>query len=291
MFRVYSAAIEYIHDQSVRLLNAGATPDEIAKSVRLPPELAGHRYLSEFYGTAEWSARGVYERYIGWFGGDPVDLRPLEPRDRSDRYVRLAGGTRKILQTAEAAVKAGQFQWALELATHAYRAAGGRRDGGREWRAARDVRAKALRGLAGIERNPVARNYYLTALAEDYVDFRPAAEDQRRAVDAASAKLLFDLMKVRLIPDHLIGVNWTIVFHFTDTKQTFVLRLRHCVMRVEETAAYDGPMDAGVDTTLTTWKSVMTGRRNAFLAYFSGEIVVKGHLTTLLKFLSSFQKN
>lgn len=291
LLRVYSAAIEYIHDQTVRLLNSGASPDEIANTVRLPPELAEHRYLSEFYGTVEWSARGVYERYIGWFGGDPVDLRPLESRDRSSRYVDLAGGIKKILQSAEAAAEAGQFQWALELATHAYRATGGKRLGGRDWRMARDIRAKALRGLAGVERNPIARNYYLTAVAEDYLEFRPVAEEQRRAIDAAPAKLLFELMKVRLIPDHVIGMNWTIVFCFADTEQTFVLTLQHCVLRVEETASYDGPLDAGLNTTLTTWKSILTGRRNPVLAYVSGEITVTGQWSTLLTFLTSFQKN
>jgi len=296
LLRVYSAAIEYVHDQTVRLFNGRADPDEIGETIRLPPDLAEHRYLHEFYGTAEWSARGVYERYLGWFGGDPVDLRPLGLQERSRRYVDLAGGTTKTLTAAEEAIAAGQYQWALELATHVYRASGaknrdGRWDGGRVWRSARDMKTRALRGLAEMERNPIARNYYLTAITEDYVDLRQPSDDKQRAVQEAPARILFDLMKVKLIPDKVIGANWTIVFRFADTQELFVLRLRHCVLRVEEKKSYEGPFNAGLNTTLTTWKSILTRQRNPLVAYLSGDIKLTGDWWTLWTFLSAFDKS
>jgi alkyl sulfatase BDS1-like metallo-beta-lactamase superfamily hydrolase len=296
LLRVYSAAIEFIHDQTVRMFNSRMSPDEIGEAIQLPPELAQHRYLQEFYGAVDWSARGVYERYIGWFSGDPVDLRPLGPRQRASRYVQLAGGETKILKLADQAIKAGDFQWALELATHAYRASGERSangivSGGRTWRAAREVKAKALRGLAGVERNPIARNYYLTALVQDHISAPITTAEKRRVVDEAPASLLFEIMKLRLVPDKVVGANWTIVFRFTDTEQVFVLRIVHCVLRFEETESYKGHFDATVSTTLKTWKAINVGEMNPLMAYLNGDLKVTGSRMTLLTFLRSIDRS
>ena len=51
-------AIQFVHDQTVRLMNKGLAPREIAARVKLPPHLATHPYLIEYYGTVEWSGTG-----------------------------------------------------------------------------------------------------------------------------------------------------------------------------------------------------------------------------------------
>jgi alkyl sulfatase BDS1-like metallo-beta-lactamase superfamily hydrolase len=53
----YRDAIQFVHDQTIRGMNQGLTPDELVERIELPPHLKSHPYLLEFYGTVEWSVR------------------------------------------------------------------------------------------------------------------------------------------------------------------------------------------------------------------------------------------
>ncbi|MGX9080136.1 alkyl sulfatase dimerization domain-containing protein, partial [Klebsiella pneumoniae] len=75
VLRITRDGIAYIHDQTVRWMNKGLTPDELVEKVKLPPHLAGYTpYLREYYGTVKHSVRQIYNGYLGWFQGDPVAL-------------------------------------------------------------------------------------------------------------------------------------------------------------------------------------------------------------------------
>ena len=73
----YRDAIQMVHDQTVRYMNKGLYPDEIAHKIQLPPHLADHPFLQEFYGTVEWSVKAVFSHYMGWFSGKASELHPL----------------------------------------------------------------------------------------------------------------------------------------------------------------------------------------------------------------------
>ncbi len=111
----YRDAIQYIHDQTVRGMNQGLTPDQIVEQVELPPHLAQSRYLRQHYGTIAWSVRSIFDGYLGWFSGNPTDLHPLPPVARAKRVANLAGGVEKLRQQARDAVADKDYQWALEL--------------------------------------------------------------------------------------------------------------------------------------------------------------------------------
>ena len=107
---------QFVHDQTVRLMNKGLTAREIAARVKLPPHLATHPYLIEYYGTVEWSGTGcrssaqftgtpctvraVYHGYLGWFSGRPAELHPLPVAEEARLLVELAGGRCGYCSTA-----------------------------------------------------------------------------------------------------------------------------------------------------------------------------------------------
>ena len=76
----YRDAIQFIHDQSIRGINMGLTPDQMVEYVKLPPHLADKPYLQPFYGTVAWSVRSVFAGNMGWFDGDPANLESLSPK-------------------------------------------------------------------------------------------------------------------------------------------------------------------------------------------------------------------
>ncbi len=156
----YRDAIRFTHDQTVRWMNQGLTPDEIVEKVKLPAHLAADPYLAEHYGTVEWSARSVFDGYMGWFGGDPAELSLDAPQVRAKEIVALAGGAPQALAAAEKAYADGGWKWAAELSGYA-----GRADVGLKAQADA-TQAKALRQLGYESVSPNGRNYYLARAAE-----------------------------------------------------------------------------------------------------------------------------
>jgi len=291
LFTVYMAGIQFVHDQTIRHLNKGLHPDDISQRIKLPESLASHEYLQQFYGTTIWSSKGVYEQYIGWFSGDPVELLPNTPLEKARLMVEMVGAD-QLLTNAEAALKTENSQWALELSSFVFKVAP---DNMR----AKSTRLDALRALAGKQTNPLARNFYLTAALADFghIDTRI---DRSKLVDAIEVKHLINLMKTHLKAEDVDGVNMTIVFNFMDIQETFRLQILYSVLTVESevyspggTAAseLERTFDAKITMTTQTWKDLVLQRRSAVAAYASGAIEVNGSLLTLGQFLAHIEKD
>jgi alkyl sulfatase BDS1-like metallo-beta-lactamase superfamily hydrolase len=122
----------YIHDQTLRLANQGATPREIAEEVELPASLAARFAVRGYYGTVRHNAKAVYQAYFGWYDGNPANLDPLPPVEEAARYVEAMGGADAVLARGQAALDAGDYRWAATLLDHLVFAAPG------------DERARAL---------------------------------------------------------------------------------------------------------------------------------------------------
>ncbi|MDF7826368.1 alkyl/aryl-sulfatase [Pontiellaceae bacterium B12227] len=152
----YSEAIRSVYDQTVKGINAGKGPDQIAHEVELPAHLKDQPYLIEFYGTVPHAVRAIYAGLLGWYDGNPTTLNPLEPRLKARKMAELAGGTQKLADQMSTALAKNDYQWALELSDQLKWLD----DGDREL--ARSVKVQALRGLGAREYNAPNRNYYLS---------------------------------------------------------------------------------------------------------------------------------
>ena len=89
VLNIYRDAIQYIHDQTIRLMNLGMYPDEIAEEIELPENIASSPYLYEFYGTVRWSVKSIFNGYLGWFSGNPSELDLFLERKKQSEYLVL----------------------------------------------------------------------------------------------------------------------------------------------------------------------------------------------------------
>ena len=105
----YRDAIQYVHDQGIRGINMGMTPDELVAFVRLPQHLAASPYLQEFYGAVSWSLRSLFSGNLGWFSGDAADLNPLSKSQEAALLADLAGGKKNLLSKAAALYKKKEY--------------------------------------------------------------------------------------------------------------------------------------------------------------------------------------
>jgi alkyl sulfatase BDS1-like metallo-beta-lactamase superfamily hydrolase len=109
-------AYKYIHDQSVRRMNLGQTPAEIAEGLKLPAALRADWSTREFYGTVSHNAKAVYDRYMGWYDGVPANLNPWPAVERAKLLVGALGGKKALHKQIGAAFAAGNYRWSADLA-------------------------------------------------------------------------------------------------------------------------------------------------------------------------------
>ncbi|MBI2425832.1 MAG: alkyl/aryl-sulfatase [Candidatus Hydrogenedentes bacterium] len=152
----YRDAIRHVHDETVKGMNAGKTPDELAASIALPEHLGGLPYLQEYYGTVAWSVRSIYNGYLGWFDGNATNLYPLGVRQRAERTAKLAGGKDKLLAAAQQALAEGDAQWAAELTDLLLALE-------HEVPVVKALKAEALTVLGKEQISANGRNYYLVS--------------------------------------------------------------------------------------------------------------------------------
>jgi len=155
----YSRAIRHVFDETIKGMNAGRTADELASSIRLPPDLAELDYLRPYYGHPEWAVRSIFGAYLGWFDGNPTNLFRLPPVEEARRVVALAGGTSAVEAAANKAIAEGDTQWGLQLLDRLLALEP-------DDRALRQRKAAALEAIAEGTLTATARNYFLSYAQE-----------------------------------------------------------------------------------------------------------------------------
>ena len=276
----YRDAIQFVHDQSIRLINEGHTPDEMAEMIRLPSHLGQSPYLQEFYGTVEWSVRSVFEGYLGFFDGNPSTLFPLPPLEKAEKMARLAGGIENLKQKMASAHERGEAQWALELSDFVLRLLP-------EDTEATQICIAALTQLGEAQSNPNARHYYLTAALElQGLQNKSLTVPSTEMAHRIPMSTIFDGLAVRLIPEKCLKEEKTVVFKFTDTGEAYTVQVRRGVAETQPFALPNA--DITLTTTAKVWKEIAAELRNPLTALAKGDLKVDGGLLELKGFLGWF---
>ncbi len=281
----YRDAIQFVHDQTIRGINKGLTPDELVEVVRLPPHLAEHPWLREHYGTVAWSVRNVFGGYLGWFGGDAETLDRLPPAERSRRFAAAVEAGRPLAEQAREAVAAGDFLWAAELAGHLRRS----RPGSKE---ARMLQAAAFEALGERHVSANGRHYYLTRARElqGKLEIQPAErslvpDDFIRDLPIAS---FMHALPVRLKAEKALDEDTVVAFRFTDVEQDFTVHVRRGVAAVELRRPADP--DLSITVPAEVWKAIAFGKTSPAAAFARGDLEVDGGVLAVVSFLRLFDR-
>ncbi|NJP95096.1 MBL fold metallo-hydrolase [Nonomuraea sp. FMUSA5-5] len=202
----------YLHDQTLRLLNSGLTGPEIAETMRLPPALEQAWHTHGYYGSVSHNVKAIYQRYLGWFDGNPAHLWEYPPVEQARRYVEAFGGTSAVVALAGGYVQEGDLRFAATLLNHAVFA--DPRDS-----AARRLLAQVYTRLGHGAENATWRNFYLTGAHELAGGPSPAATDTAPPdlLNALTPAQLFDSLAIRVNGPSAWTERFTIDWHLTDT--------------------------------------------------------------------------
>lgn len=149
----YRDAIQYVHDLALGAVQNFEPLDEVIKKATLPDHLARLPYLIQSYGYVPYCVRSIYESYVGWFDGNPVNLSPLSRGELGAEVIALAGSVESVLAHAEKTLEEGRHQVVLELCEMVL---GNEPENER----ARHMRSHALMALSRWTENGPAANYY-----------------------------------------------------------------------------------------------------------------------------------
>ncbi|MEW5735457.1 MAG: alkyl sulfatase dimerization domain-containing protein [Thermodesulfobacteriota bacterium] len=279
----YRDAIQYVHDQGIRAINKGLTPDEVVASVHLPPRLANLPYLQEYYGKVSWALRSLFSGNLGWFNGDGADLQPLSRTDRAKLWADVAGGPDALLAHARRRLDAKDFQAALELSGQVLLLSPDSRD-------AADIRIRAETALGSAEQNANARHYYLTEALELRDDFTAGRREAKASPDFLAElplDLFFDSLAVNLDPEKSADLDQVVGIHFADTGDDFTVHVRRGVAEIRRGNLPENP-DILVTADSLPFKQMLARAKNP-VTTLAGFSYKTGNAVSFGKFMALFQ--
>lgn len=215
----------YLHDQTLRLLNQGYTGAEIAEMFQMPPALEASWSTRGYYGSVSHNVKAIYQRYMGWFDGNPARLWPHPPQPLAERYVAAIGGVDRVVELAQEAFDAGDYRWAATLLDHAVFTDSGHA-------AARALYADTLEQLAYGAENGTWRNFFLSGATElrEGTFGTPTVSNAPLILAQLTPEQLFDALAIRVDGPKAWDLDLAFDITLTDLGRSFHLALRNGVL-------------------------------------------------------------
>jgi alkyl sulfatase BDS1-like metallo-beta-lactamase superfamily hydrolase len=271
----------FLNDRTLHLLNQGLTPLEIADSIKkLPGSLDQKWYTRGYYGSLSFNTRAVYQRYMGFYDGNPANLNPLPPVETAKYTVEAMGGEAAVLEKMRAAMNKGEYRWAAQLGNQLLFANPDNGD-------ARKAQAEALEQMGYQSENATWRNMYLTGAMELRNGVPPHAGTSVSVdmVRAMSPQMFFDFLAVRLDSEKAAGHDLTLNWTFEDLNKDFNLTLRNGVLT--HRAGLNAQADASVTMSKATLEQISLKQLDIPTAIQKGLIKLQGNGKKLGELMTS----
>ena len=237
-----AAVYKFINDQTLTYLNQGYTSDEISNMIELPEALEKNWYTRQYYGTVAHNSKAVYQKYMGWYDANPVNLNPLTPTESAKKWVEYLGDVEVVLRMAKADFDKGEYQWVAEITNVIVFA-----DPTNE--AARLLCADALEQLGYQAESGPWRNAYLTAALELRYGNQGTNVGLQKGggiVMQMTPAMIFDYRGILMDKEAMTDQDFTINVTLSDLKQQHVLHAKNGVLLVYENTRRE---DADVSIT------------------------------------------
>lgn len=277
----------YVHDQTLRLANAGGTPVEIAEVVgaaEFEPDFSRDAFHTRgYYGTLNHNAKAVYQHYFGWWGGVPAEFVKRPHEQTAARYVEAMGGIDGVLNLGARAFDSGDYRWAAELFNHAVFAQP-------DHELARGWLAAAYEQLGFQAESGTWRSYFLSAAMELRNGVPQAGDPKLGSLDfvrAVPTLELFDSLAARLVPGRL-DMERVINFTFTDRDEQISVHAGRAVLVAR--SGHHPEAEVTVAMPRSSLDALLLGELSLAEAMNSGAVTVDGDAGALPALLMALEK-
>ncbi|KAF6811291.1 hydrolase [Colletotrichum plurivorum] len=219
----------YLHDQTVHMMNSGMTGVEIAERLQLPPNISKAWHCRGFYGSTSHNVKGkgIYQKYMTWFDGNPSHLWQYPPREEGERYIACMGGVDALCARAEEYINKGDSRFAATLLGHAKATQPSHEK-------SNILLATAYENLGYGAENATWRNFYLVAAKELRTGEGPGLLGGGRTPlgPSLTVEQWFDILSVQVDGERAATEErrFAIDFELLDIEETWRLLLSNGVL-------------------------------------------------------------
>ena len=274
----------YLHDQTLRQLNQGYTGIEIAENFAMPPALQRAWHAHGYYGSVSHNVKAVYQRYMGWFDGNPGRLWQHPPEAMAPRYVAAMGGVDRVVEIAREAFDAGDFRWAATLLDHAMFTDDSNTG-------ARELYADTLEQMGYGAECATWRNFFLSGATElrDGNFGTPVNTTSPSMLSQLTPEQMFDILAISINGPRSWDLDLALDVTFADLGVNYRIALRNGVLVQRKRPADE--LTANATLTLATKMRLMAAAAGDFASpglTVTGDI---GALQSLLEVLDAPDPN
>lgn len=277
-----AAIYKFIHDQTLHYMNQGYTSTEVAAMLTLPEKLEKVWYTRPYYGTLAHNAKAVYQKYLGWYDANPVNLNPLPPSDTAKKLVEYLGSTELVLCKAKKDYAKGEYQWVAQITKELVFADPSNQK-------ARNLCADALEQLGYQAESGAWRNAYLMGAAElrkgNLSGLARTANGLGSAMKEMTVDMLLDYIAILTDANAAQNDDVTLNLIVTDVNEKFYVTRKNGIL-----LAYPGENRPDAQASVTCKRlqllALMQGQQ-------AGQIQISGDATALkrlLAYVSKFEK-
>lgn len=277
-----AAIYKFIHDQTLHYMNQGYTSTEVAAMLTLPEKLEKVWYTRPYYGTLAHNAKAVYQKYLGWYDANPVNLNPLPPSDTAKKLVEYLGSTDAVLRKARKDFEKGDYQWVAQITKELVFADPSNQK-------ARNLCADALEQLGYQAESGAWRNAYLMGAAElrkgNLSGLARTANGLGSAMKEMTVDMLLDYISILTDANAAQNDDVTLNLIVTDVNEKFYVTRKNGIL-----LSYSGENRTDAQATVTCKRlqllALMQGQQ-------AGQVQVSGDATALkrlLAYASKFEK-
>ncbi len=277
-----AAIYKFIHDQTLHYMNQGYTSTEVAAMLTLPEKLEKVWYIRPYYGTLAHNAKAVYQKYLGWYDANPVNLNPLPPSDTAKKLVEYLGSTDAVLRKAQKDFEKGDYQWVAQITKELVFADPSNQK-------ARNLCADALEQLGYQAESGAWRNAYLMGAAElrkgNLSGLARTANGLGSAMKEMTVDMLLDYISILTDANAAQNDDVTLNLIVTDVNEKFYVTRKNGIL-----LSYSGENRPDAQATVTCKRlqllALMQGQQ-------AGQVQVSGDATVLkrlLAYASKFEK-
>ena len=277
-----AAIYKFIHDQTLHYMNQGYTSNEISAMLTLPKKLEKVWYTRPYYGTLAHNAKAVYQKYLGWYDANPVNLNPLPPSDTARKLVEYLGSTELVLCKAKKDYEKGEYQWVAQITKELVYADPSNQK-------ARNLCADALEQLGYQAESGAWRNAYLMGAAElrkgNLSKLARTANGLAATMGEMTIAMLLDYIAIMTDANAAQNDDLTLNLTVTDVNEQFYVTRTNGIL-----LSYPGENHPDAQASVTCKRlqlfALMTGQQ-------AGQVQISGDATVLkrlLAYASKFEK-
>ncbi len=272
----------HMNNQVLHLANQGVTINEVHNVYQVPESLLAQWHCRGYHGSPENNSRGVVQRFLGYWDGNPTNLIPLPQSESAPLFVEMMGGAEMILSKGRELHDQGKYLLAQEILNKLVQAEP-------QNQAAKDLLADVFEQVGYQQENPGLRNSFLAAayeLRSGIPQGEAASSSSPDVIRAMSTELFLNFLGIRMDSRKAEGMQFTINLITPDNGEKFLVELENATLTNIKGFLAEKP-DLSITINRSDLEQTMTGAKTLEAQIKEGTAKVKGDVRVLTKLASA----